>query len=179
MNSFKKGLEGLTEPTLPNDSEKSSLHEFVQKAFTWESRPEEAEALEMIEVKVEEFINEYFSDAENIIAKFNSDANMGQAEAERLLLNLQSCIVAVDEEVTKRYLKAQLGYYIWDDEYWKAYRQPVGGTQNDLTAYARVQTSDSRFFYFVQYAAWRMINDKLQGLKQTQKQIQQKVYQRY
>ena len=179
MSSFKRGLEGLTEPKLEDGTEKTVLHEFVRRAFTWESRPEEAEALDIIDSKVSEFIDEFLSPAENIVAKFNSDISMSQSESERLLLNLQSCIVSVEEEVTKRYLKAQLGYYIWDDEYWKAYRKPVSGTQNDLTAYARTQTSDDRFFYFVQYAAWRMINDKLQGLKQTQKQIQQKVYSRF
>ena len=174
--SFKKGLEGLTEPELAPESEKSSLHDFVVRAFTWESKPEELEALEAIEDKVEEFIKEFLSPAEVIIARFNSDIGMGSSEAERLLLNLQSTIASVEEEVSRRYLKAQFSYYIWDDAYWKAYRKPVGGTQNDLTAYARTQTSDDRYFYFVQYSAWRQINDKLKSLQATQKMIQQKVY---
>jgi len=177
MSSFRRGLEGLTEPKLEEDSTKSNLHEFMIRAFTWESKPEELEALTAIEDKVAEFIEDYLAPAEIIVAKFNSDINLASSEAERLLLNLQSCIVSVEEEVSRRYIKAQFGYYLWDDEYWKAYREPVGGTQNDLTAYARTKTSDDRFFYFVQYAAWRQINDKLQGLKQTQKQIQQRVYQ--
>jgi len=177
MSQFKRGLEGLTEPKLEEDSTRSKLHEFMVRAFTWETHPEEASALEAVEQKVSEFIDEYLSPAELIIAKFNSDANLGQSESERLLLNLQSCIVSVEEEVSRRYIKAQFAYYIWDDEYWKAYREPVGGTQNDLTAYARTKTSESRYFYFVQYAAWRMINDKVQSLKTTQKQIQQRVYQ--
>ena len=178
MSSFKRGLEGLTEPKLAEEHDKSSLHEFVVRAFTWESKPEEAEALEAIENKVEEFIKEYLEPAELIIAKFNSDVNIQQSEAERLLLNLQSTIVAVEEEVTRRYLKAQFSYYVWDDSYWEAYRKPLSGTKDDLTAYARSQTKDDRYFYFVQYAAWRMINDKVQALKQTQKQIQQQVYRR-
>jgi len=176
MSQFKRGLEGLTEPKLEGDSTKTPLHEFMIRAFTWESRPEEAEALEAIEKKVDEFIAEYLQPAEIIIAKFNSDTNMGQSESERLLLNLQSCIMSVEEEVSRRYIKSQFSYYMWDDEYWKAYREPISGTQNDLTAYARIKTSDSRYFYFVNYAAWRIINDKVQSLKQTQKQIQSKVY---
>ena len=177
MNQFKRGLEGLTEPKLESDSTKSNLHEFMIRAFTWESHPEEAEALAAVEERVAEFIEDYLAPAELIIAKFNSDSSLGQSESERLLLNLQSCIVSVEEEVSRRYIKAQFSYYIWDDEYWKAYREPVGGTQNDLTAYARSKTSDTRYFYFVNYAAWRMINDKVQSLKTTQKQIQQRVYQ--
>jgi len=177
MSSFRKGLEGLTEPKLGEDSTKTPLHEFMVRAFTWESRPEEAAALEAVEQKVAEFIEEYLAPADMVVAKFNSDVNLGQAESERLLLNLQSCIVSVEEEVSRRYIKAQFAYYLWDDEYWKAYREPVSGTQNDLTAYARVKTSDDRYFYFVNYSAWRQINDKLQSLKATQKQIQQRVYQ--
>jgi len=179
LSTFRKGLEGLKEPELDKDSTKSSLHEFVVRAFTWESKPDELEALEAIDARVEAFIEEYLAPAEIIIAKFNSDVNMGQSECERLLLNLQSAIVAVEEEVTRRYLKAQFSFYIWDDAYWEAYRKPVTGTQNDLTAAAKIATKDDRYFYFVQYAAWRQINDKVQALKATQKQIQNQIYRKF
>jgi len=95
-----------------------------------------------------------------------------------LFLNLQSAIVAIEEEVTRRYLKAQFSYYIWDDKYWEAYRKPIAGTQNDLMAKARMETRDDRYFYFVQYAAWRQINDKVQSLKATQRYIQNQIYRR-
>jgi hypothetical protein len=100
---------------------------------------------------------------------------MGEAEAERLFLNLQSTIVSIEEEVTRRYLKAQFSYYMLDDKYWENYRKG-SGTTNDLTARARMETRDDRYFYFVQYAAWRIINDKVQSLKATQRHIQNKIY---
>ena len=103
---------------------------------------------------------------------------MSPSEADRLFLNLQSAIVAVEEEVTRRYLKAQFSYYIWDDKYWEEYRKPVSGTTNDLMARARMATRDDRYFYFVQYAAWRQINDKVQSLKATQRYIQNQIYRR-
>jgi len=177
---FKRGLDSLTEPVLgeTHDNKFNDLHNFVIRAFTWESKPEELVALEAIEKMVEEFMAEYLSPAEVIIARFNSDIGMGDSEADRLFLNLQSTIVAIEEEVTRRYLKAQFSYYIWDDKYWEAYRKPVSGTQNDLQARARMETRDDRYFYFVQYAAWRQINDKVISLKATQKYIQNQIYRR-
>jgi len=180
MSQFKKGLEGLQEPSLAeeHDEKFGDLHNFVVRAFTWESKPEEFDALETIEKMVEEFMKEYLHPAEVIIARFNSDVHMGSDEADRLFLNLQSTIVAIEEEVTRRYLKAQFSYYIWDDKYWEAYRKPVSGTQSDLQARARMETRDDRYFYFVQYAAWRQINDKVQSLKATQRYIQNQIYRR-
>ena len=173
---FKRGLEGLTEPILDSSHEKTDLHKFVIRAFTWESKPEELDALETIEKMVEEFINEYLHPAEVIIARFNSDVALGEAESDRLFLNLQSAIVAIEEEVTKRYLKAQFSYYNWDNQYWEQYRKPVSGTQGDREARARVETKDDRYFYFVQYAAWRIISDKVTSLKATQRYIQNQIY---
>ena len=180
MSGFKRGLEGLKEPNLAeeHDDKFGDLHEFVVRAFTWEAKPEEFDMLQTIEKMVEEFMREYLAPAEVIIAQFNSGTYMSDSEAERMFLNLQSAIVAVEEEVTRRYLKAQFSYYIWDDKYWEAYRKPVSGTQNDLTARARIETSADRKFYFVQYAAWRIINDKVQSLKATQRYIQQQLYRR-
>ena len=103
---------------------------------------------------------------------------MGDMEADRLFLNLQSAIVAIEDEVTRRYLKAQFSYYNWDDRYWEEYRKPVSGTTNDREARARMETKEDRYFYFVQYAAWRIINDKVQSLKATQRYIQNQLYRR-
>lgn len=180
MSSYKKGLEGLTEPTLAplHDDRLGDLHQFAVRSFTWESKPDEFDMLEQIEKMVDEFIKEYLHPAEVIIARFNSDLSMSSSEADRLFLNLQSAIVAVEEEVTRRYLKAQFSYYIWDDKYWEEYRKPVSGTTNDLMARARMATRDDRYFYFVQYAAWRQINDKVQSLKATQRYIQNQIYRR-
>lgn len=180
MSSYRKGLEGLSEPTLGelHDNKLGDLHQFAVRAFTWESKPDELEMLEAIENTVEEFIREYLQPAEVIIARFNSDVDMRPEEADRLFLNLQSAIVAIEEEVTRRYLKAQFSYYIWDDKYWEEYRKPVTGTLNDLTARARIATREDRYFYFVQYAAWRQINDRVQSLKATQRYIQNQIYRR-
>lgn len=178
--SFRKGLEGLTEPELgpAHDDKFGSLHEFVVRAFNWEGKPEEREMLDSMEQIVEQFLEEYIQPAEVIIARFNTDRHMLNTEADRLFLNLQSAIVAIEEEVTRRYLKAQFAYYMLDDKYWEAYRKSAKGTTNDLTARARVETSDDRYFYFVQYAAWRIINDKVQSLKATQRHIQNQLYYR-
>ena len=175
--SLRKGLSGLTEPELgtAHDDRFNELHSFAVRAFEWKDRPEEKEMLDSIEVIVEQFLYDYLNPAEVIIAKFNADSNMGEAEAERLFLNLQSTIVSIEEEVTRRYLKAQFSYYMLDDKYWENYRKG-SGTTNDLTARARMETRDDRYFYFVQYAAWRIINDKVQSLKATQRHIQNKIY---
>jgi hypothetical protein len=178
--SYKKGLDELKQPSLGQDHDDKfgDLHTFTIRAFTWESKPDELGALEEIEKLVAEFLEEYLAPAEIIIAKFNADLRMSDAEADRLFLNLQSAIVAIEEEVTRRYLKAQFSYYIWDDKYWEEYRKPVSGTTNDLMARARMETKDDRYFYFVQYAAWRQINDKVQSLKATQRYIQNQIYRR-
>jgi hypothetical protein len=65
-----------------------------------------------------------------------------------------------------------------DDKYWDAWRKPSGVTQKDLEAEAKLETREDRQFYFVQYAAWRMINDKVNSLKATQRYIQQQIYRR-
>jgi len=177
---LRKGLSGLTEPELGmNHNDKfNELHEFAVRAFSWEGKPDEKDMLDSIELIVEQFLHEYIHPAEVIIARFNTDSYLNDAEADRLFLNLQSAIVAIEEEVTRRYLKAQFSYYMLDDKYWDAYRKPVSGTTNDLTARARLETKDDRYFYFVQYAAWRIINDKVQSLKATQRHIQNQIYRR-
>lgn len=177
-NGIRKGLDELKQPSLglEHEREKDYLHNFTVRAFTWESKPDELSALLEIEELVDQFLKDYLSPAEVIIARFNSDVDMGSAEADRLFLNLQSAIVAIEEEVSRRYLKAQFSYYIWDDRYWEEYRKPVAGTQNDREARARVETREDRYFYFVQYSAWRQINDKIQSLKATQKLIQNQLY---
>jgi len=180
MRGFRKGLDGLVEPSLGvgHDDKLGDLHKFVVRSFTWESKPEELAALQEIERVVEEFIKEYVEPANIIVARFNSDIGISDSEADRLFLNLQSAIMAIEEEVTRRYLKAQFSFYNLDDEYWEEYRKPVSGTQGDREARARVETREARYFYFVQYAAWRIINDKVQGLKATQKYIQNSLYRR-
>lgn len=177
---IRKGLEELKQPSLglEHDREKEYLHNFTVRAFTWESKPEELSALNQIDTLVDEFMKEYLRPAEIIIARFNSDIPMNDMEADRLFLNLQSAIVAIEDEVTRRYLKAQFSYYNWDDKYWEEYRKPVSGTTNDREARARMETRDDRYFYFVQYAAWRIINDKVQSLKATQRYIQNQLYRR-
>lgn len=177
---LRRGLDGLTEPKLgeSHDDKFGDLHNFVVRAFNWEGKPEEKHMLDSIENIVEKFLHEYIHPAEVIIAKFNAESYINDAEADRLFLNLQSAIVAIEEEVSRRYLKAQFSYYMLDDKYWEAYRKPVSGTTNDLTARAKIETKDDRYFYFVQYSAWRIINDKVQSLKATQRYIQNQLYRR-
>ena len=173
-SGLRKGLEGLTEPELDvaHDDKFGELHHFVVRSFRWEGKPEEKDMLESIESTVEAFIDEYLNPAEVIIARFNADNTISGAEGDRLFLNLQSAIVAIEGEVTRRYLKAQFSYYMLDDKYNAAYIKHAKGTTNDLNARARVETRDDRLFYFVQYAAWRIINDKVNSLKATQRYIQ-------
>ena len=175
--TFRK-LPDLVEPKLPEGHEKSELLDFVKRAFTWDERKDESEVLEVIEAKVREFSNEHFKEAENIIEIFNITESMDVSREDRLLLELQTEIARIDEEVTRRYLRAQYSYYLYDDKYWDAYRKPVSGTTNDLTAFARKESREDRFFYFVQYSDWKQINDKLFGIKQIVKQIQSRQYHR-
>lgn len=170
----------MTEPELgpSHDDKFGDLHEFVVRSFNWEGKPEEKDMLDSIELIVDKFLQEYIHPAEVIIARFNAESYIPDAEADRLFLNLQSAIVAIEEEVSRRYLKAQFSYYMLDDKYWEAYRKPASGTTNDLTARARIETKNDRYFYFVQYAAWRIINDKVQSLKATQRYIQNQIYRR-
>jgi len=182
--SFNKGinrnLEGMTEPELgPNHDDRfNELHEFTVRAFTWKTKQEDLAMLDTIERVVDEFMGEYINPAEVIIAKFNNDKSLTEDEKDRLFLNLQSAIAAIEEEVTRRYLKAQYAWYMLDDKYWNAWRKPSSGTQKDLEAVAKSETKEDRQFYFVQYAAWRMINDKVQSLKATQRYIQNQLYRR-
>ena len=179
-NGLRKGLDSLTEPEMDpsHDDKFGDLHRFVVRSFRWEGKPEEKEMLESIEEVVEAFIDEYINPAEVIIARFNADSNISGAEGDRLLLNLQSAIVAIEGDVTRRYLKAQFSYYMLDDKYNASYIKHAKGTTNDLNARARVETKDDRLFYFVQYAAWRIINDKVNSLKATQRYIQNQLYKR-
>jgi len=177
-SGFRKGLEGLTEPELDvaHDDKFGDLHRFVVRSFRWESKPEEKEMLDSIEQIVSSFMQEYIDPAEVIIARFNSGGDIGGSEGDRLFLNLQSSLVAIEEEVTRRYLKAQFSYYMLDDKYNTSYVKHAKGTTNDLNARARMETRDDRLFYFVQYSAWRIINDKVNSLKATQRHIQNQLY---
>jgi hypothetical protein len=177
---LRRGLEGLTEPELgtSHNDKFGELHEFAVRAFTWKTKPEDLAMLDTVERVVDDFMKDYVDPAEVIVARFNTDKNITADEADRLFLNLQSAITAIDEEVTRRYLKAQYSYYMLDDKYWDAWRKPSGGTQKDLEAVAKLETREDRQFYFVQYAAWRMINDKVNSLKATQRYIQQQIYRR-
>lgn len=175
--TFRK-LPGLESPTQDTPHEKTELHDFVKRAFTWEERKGEADVIKTIEDKVSEFCNEHFQEAEKIIEIFNVTESMEVSKEDRLLLELQTEIARIDEEVTRRYLRAQYSYYMLDDKYWDEYRKPVSGTTNDLTAYARSKTQEDRYFYFVQYSAWKQINDKLIGIKNIVKTIQQRQYHR-
>jgi hypothetical protein len=179
-NGFRRGLDSLTEPEMdtPHDDKFGELHRFVVRSFRWEGKPEEKDMLESIESIVDNFMEEYINPAEVIIARFNSDNSIGGAEGDRLLLNLQSAIVAIEEEVTRRYLRAQFSYYMLDDKYNASYVKHAKGTTNDLNARARMETRDDRLFYFVQYSAWRIINDKVNSLKATQRHIQNQLYRR-
>jgi hypothetical protein len=175
--TFRK-LSGLEEPTMDSTHEKSDLHEFTRRAFDWEVRSDEKDIIETIEKTVKSFMNDHFQDAEKIIEIFNITEAMDVNREDRLLLELQTEIARIDEEVTRRYLRAQYAYYMLDDKYWDLYRIPISGTTNDLTAVARSKTKEDRHFYFVQYSAWKQINDKLQGIKTITRQIQSRQYHR-
>ena len=177
---LRRGLEGMPEPELgpSHDDKFGDLHDFVVRAFTWKTKPEDLDMLESIDRVVESFLKEYIHPAEVIIARFNTDKNISPDEADRLFLNLQSAIVAIEEEVTRHYLKAQFSWYKLDDKYWEAWRKPTNGTQKDLEAVAKAETKEDRYFYFVQYAAWRIISDKVNSLKATQRYIQNQIYRR-
>ena len=170
----------MTEPELgPNHDDRfSELHSFAVRAFTWKTKQEDLAMLDSIERVVDEFMQDYITPAEVIIARFSTDKSIPVDEADRLFLNLQSAITAIEEEVTRRYLRAQYSYYMLDDKYWNAWRKPTSGTQKDLEAVAKLETREDRQFYFVQYAAWRMINDKVQSLKASQRYIQNQLYRR-
>lgn len=177
---LQRGLEGLTEPRLDesHDEKFSELHEFAVRSFTWKTKPEDLAMLDTIEIIVDDFMKEYIDPAEVIIARFNTDKNIHPDEQDRLFLNLQSIITAIDEEVTRRYLKAQYSYYLLDDKFWGAWRKVTSGNQKDYEAVAKAETKEDRQFYFVQYAAWRMISDKVNSLKATQRYIQNQLYRR-
>jgi hypothetical protein len=175
--TFRK-LPGIETPAMDTAHETTELHEFTKRAFTWEDRGEEKDVIETIENKVKEFCEEHFQDADRIVEMFNITESMDIAKEDRLLLELQTEIARIEEEVTRRYLRAQYSYYMLDDKYWNEYRKPVSGTTNDLTAYAKSKTKEERYFYFVQYAAWKQINDKLQGIKTIARQIQSRQYHR-
>jgi phosphoenolpyruvate synthase/pyruvate phosphate dikinase len=173
-----RNLPGIEEPNMDGGHEKTDLHEFTKRAFTWEARVDEKEAIETIEKNVKEFFNNQFQDADRIVEMFNITESMDVAKEDRLLLELQTEIARLDQEVTRRYLRAQYAYYMLDDKYWDLYRKPVSGTTNDLTAAARSKTKEDRYFYFVQYSAWKQINDKLQGIKNIARQINSRQYHR-
>ena len=175
--TFRK-LPGLDNPEMDGTHEKESIHDFTKRALVWENRPEEKEVIEAIEAKVQEFCEINFQEAEKIVEIFNITDAMDVSREDRLLLELQTEIARIDEELTRRYLRAQYAYYMMDDKYWDAYRKPVSGTTNDLTAAARSKTKEDRHFYFVQYAAWKQINDKLQGIKNIARQVQSRQYHR-
>lgn len=175
--TFRK-LPGVENPSMGTPHEQSDMHDFTMRAFTWEVRNDEKEVIEAIERNVQEFIDEHFQDANRIVEIFNITDSMDVTREDRLLLELQTEIARIDEEVTRRYLRAQYAYYMMDDKYWDIYRKPVSGTTNDLTAAARSKTKEDRHFYFVQYAAWKQINDKLQGIKTITRQIQSRQYHR-
>lgn len=177
---INRGLEGMPEPELgpSHDDKFGELHEFAVRAFTWKTKPEDLALLDTIEHVVDDFMKDYIDPAEVIIARFNTDKSMNADEQDRLFLNLQSAIAAIEEEVTRRYLRAQYAWYMLDDKYWDAWRKPSSGTQKDLEAVAKAETKQDRQFYFVQYAAWRMINDKVQSLKSTQRYLQNQLYRR-
>lgn len=170
----------MTEPALDaaHDDKFGELHRFVVRAFRWEAKPDEAQMLEAIESVVDEFMEQYIDPAEVIIARFNTDNNISPTEADRLFLNLQSTIVAIEAEVSRRYLRAQFSYYLLDDKYNEAYVKYSKGTTKDINAIARMETKDDRYFYFVQYSAWRLISDKVNSLKATQRFIQNQIYKR-
>ena len=175
--TFRK-LPGLESPSMDDGHEKSSLHDFTKRAFTWEERSGEKDVIETIENSVQEFCDQHFGDADKIVEIFNISDSMDVAKEDRLLLELQTEVARIESEVTRRYIRAQYAYYMLDDKYWDEYRKPVSGTTNDLTAYARAKTKEDRYFYFVQYAAWKQINDKLQGIKNIVRQIQSRQYHR-
>lgn len=175
--TFRK-LPGIEEPVQEKTHEKTDLHEFTKRAFSWEDRPEEKDVIENIEKNVTTFIEEHFHDADRIVDTFNLTPTMDFSREDRLLLELQTEVSRIESEVTRRYLRAQYSYYLLDDKYWEEYRKPISGTNNDLTAYARSKTKEERYFYFVQYAAWKQINDKLQGIKNIVKQVQSRQYHR-
>ena len=182
-NTFKRGLtplETAPEPEMGanHDDRFSEMHEFAVRAFTWKTKQEDLALLDSIERVVDQFMEDYMRPAEVIIARFNTDKGMSADEQDRLFLNLQSAITAIEEEVTRRYLKAQYAWYMLDDKYWAAWRKPSSGTQKDLEAVAKGETQTDRQFYFVQYAAWRMINDKVQSMKASQRYIQNQLYRR-
>ncbi len=173
-----RNLPGLKNPEMGLFHEKESIHEFTKRSFTWETRPEEKEVIEAIENKVQEFFDNNFEDADKIVEIFNITESMDVSKEDRLLLELQTEIARIDQDVTKRYLRAQYSYYMLDDKYWDIYKTTMAGTVNDMTAAAKSKTKEDRYFYFVQYAAWKQINDKLQGLKNIAKQIQSRQYHR-
>jgi len=175
--TFRK-MPGLESPTQDTLHDKTDLHDFIKRAFSWEERKDEKDVIETIERTVQDFFNTHFKEAEKIIEIFNITESMDVAKEDRLLLELQTEIASLDQEVTRHYLRAQYAYYMMDDKYWEEYRKPVSGTTNDLTAYARSKTKEDRYFYFVQYSAWKQINDKLQGIKNITKQIQSRQYHR-
>jgi hypothetical protein len=175
--TFRK-LPGLEEPKLESGHEKEDMHDFVERALSWEIRSEEKDVVEAIEKKVNEFCDLHFDDADRIVEIFNINEAMDVSREDRLLLELQTEIARVDQEVTKRYIRAQYAYYMMDDEYWEAYRKVISGTTNDRMAAAKTKTKEDRYFYFVQYAAWKQINDKLQGIKTIAKQIQNRQFHR-
>ena len=175
--TFRK-LPGIETPSQDIPHEKTDLHEFTKRAFTWEERIDEKDVIETIEKTVDVFCETHFQDADKIVEVFNITESMEVSREDRLLLELQTEIARIDNEVTKHYLRAQYSYYLLDDKYWDEYRKPISGTTNDLTAYARSQTKEDRYFYFVQYAAWKQINDRLQGIKNIAKQVQSRQYHR-
>jgi hypothetical protein len=175
--TFRK-LPGIETPKLDSTHDDSDLHDFIKKSLTWENRPDEKDVIETVEGAVKEFCDVNFELAENIIEIFNITESMDFAKEDKLLLELQTEIVRIEEEVTKKYIRAQYAFYMMDDKYWAAYKRPVSGTTNDLTAYAKTNTKEDRYFYFVQYAAWKQINDKLQGIKTIAKQIYSRQYHR-
>ena len=99
---INRGLEGLTEPELgvSHDDKFGELHEFAVRAFTWKTKPSDLALLDTVERVVDEFMKDYVDPAEVIIARFNTDKSMHVDEADRLFLNLQSAITAIEEEVT-------------------------------------------------------------------------------
>lgn len=175
--TFRK-LPGLETPEQSTPHDKTELHDFVKRAFTWEERPEEKDVIETIEKTVEDFFSEHFEEADRIVEIFNVTESMDVSKEDRLLLELQTEIARIEGAVTKHYLRAQYSYYMFDDKYWNEYRKPVSGTVNDLTSYAVTKTREDRYFYFVQYAAWKQISDKLQGIKSIARQIQSRQYHR-
>ncbi len=125
---------------------------------------------------IEKPARDLFAECSNVHVQFvamQRANSLDASQCEALLWRLSIEMVVLTATTAEAYNRMHLAHTVLESAYSQRFTEPIGGTKDDRTAYAKTHTEQERIYHMFQFAYWNLMKEQLAFYKGLHRSIEQ------